>query len=133
MMHMLSITIAIAQLRGLLTQQVKAIVSLMQSAGLVRREHTTQIGNPYFVVTTSHHSQPASIQPSQNKEAVQSTIQEPKSGKGNKTAQQQPEQQLTAVGSKSKTPASKTLPPAKSAQKANKSRAKRGTPDKSHK
>ena len=128
---MLNITIAIAQLRGLLTQQVKAIVSLIQSAGLVRREHTTLTGNPYFAKATPHHNQPASHQASQNKEAVQPISVDQKRGK--KTPPASTIAQQKEVGTKLETPASKTRPPAKSAQKANKSRAKRGTPDKSHK
>lgn len=130
---MLNTTTVIAQLRGLLTQQVKAIVSLMQSVGLVRRGHMTLIGNPYFVATTSLHSQPASIQPLQNKEAVQPTTQEHKSGKENKPAQQQQEQQLTQAGSKSKTRARKTHQPVKPVVKTNIPSVKQDTRAKSRK
>ena len=122
----------IAQLRGLLTQRVKAIASQMLSVGRALLGHILQSGSRFSVPDTLQ-SKPVSIQQPQSNDPVLPITAVQKRGKGNSTAQPQPEPQLTQAGSKSQTPARQTRQPAKPVAKAGRKPAKRTSAAKSPK
>jgi hypothetical protein len=115
----------IALLRGLLHRMVGSTALPTPNVGPVSPEPTTPVGSPCSVETTSLPPQPAPTQPSPSSEPAPKTTRARKRGNASKTALTQMAQQLTAAGSKSPTPAPRSLQRVAQAQKAVAKAAKR--------
>lgn len=122
-MHWLKAVIARLLTRP--TPQVKATAQPTLTAGPACPEPTTPLGSPCSVGTTSPQPQPVPTPPSPSSEPARKTTRARKRGSANKTVLTQMAQQLTAAGSKSPTPAPRSLQRVAQAQKAVQKAAKR--------